>query len=156
LARRRPAACSRAHLLAQLGRHREAVADAQALVDMHPQRSADDWFNLGYLLAETREPEADGRAEAAFRRCLEMNPGFDRAWYGLGLALQRQCRREEAIAAWRRAAELQPMGPHAWVQLARAHLLRGEVQEVQRIVEHLAAFEPAVAARLAAELGLPR
>jgi tetratricopeptide (TPR) repeat protein len=145
------ARAGRAHLLAQLGRRDEAIADAQALVDHHPQRRADDWFNLAFLL------EAAGaldRAEPAFERCLALNPAHDRACYGLGLVLLRQRRFDEAAAALRRSTVLQPLGPHAWVQLARLHMQRDEGDAALRIVEHLSGFEPAVAAGLARELGV--
>jgi tetratricopeptide (TPR) repeat protein len=146
------ARAGRAHLLAQLGQRDEAIADAQALVDRHPQRGADDWFNLAYLLEAAGALE---RAEPAFERCLAMNPALDRAWYGLGLVLMRQRRFDEAATALRRSTVLQPMGPHAWVQLARLHMQCDEVDEAQRIVSHLGGFEPAVAAGLARELGGP-
>lgn len=147
------ARASRVHLLAQLGRHDEALADAQVLVERHPGRSAGDWFNLAFLL------EAAGRlgpAETAFRECLVLDPAHDRACYGLGLVLMKLGRLDEAGELLLRSTRLQPMGPHAWVQLARVHMELADVQEAGRIVDHLAGFEPAVATRLAAELGLPR
>lgn len=145
------ARAGRAHLLAQLGRCDEAIADAQVLVDQHPQRHADDWFNLAYLLEAVGALE---RAEPAFERCLALNPAHDRAWYGLGLLLLRQRRLDEAAAALRQSTVLQPMGPHAWVQLARIHMQRDEGEAARHVIEHLGGFEPAVAAGLARELGV--
>lgn len=145
------ALASRAHLRSQLGRRGEAIADAQALVAAHPQRSAADWFNLAFLL------EADDRldeAEAAFRRAVAIDPKLDRAWYGLGLTLIRLRRFEEAVPALERNTQLQPMSPYGWYQLARVHIDRHEPDKARKIIAHLKGFEPKVAAQLERETGL--
>jgi tetratricopeptide (TPR) repeat protein len=114
---------SRSHVRAQAGRRDEAVADQQALVAAHPDRSAADWFNLAYLLEDA------GRytdAEPAFRRALELDPKLDRAWYGLGLVLIRLQRADDAVAALKKNTELQPMSPYGWYQLARVQFDRRE------------------------------
>lgn len=145
------ALASRANLHARCGRQAQALADAQALVDAHPERSAADWFNLGYLLeaADRLEP-----AEQAFRRALGLDPKLDRAWYGLGLSLIRLGRYEDAVVALKRNTELQPMSPYGWYQLARVHMDRHEPEETRRIIRHLQGFEPKVAAQLIRETGL--
>jgi tetratricopeptide (TPR) repeat protein len=142
---------SRAHLRAQRGDREAAIADSQVLVAAHPQRSAADWFNLGYLLAEASR---HAEAEAAFRQALALDPKIDRAWYGLGLTLIHLQRFDEAIAALKRNTELQPMSPYGWYQLARVHMDRHEPEETQRIIRHLRGFEPKVADQLARETGL--
>ena len=145
------ALASRAHVLAQLGRRDDAIADARRLTTAHPQRSAGDWFNLAFLL------EAAGRndeAEVAFRRAVALDPKLDRAWYGLGLVLIRQGRLDEAVGALKRNTELQPMSPYGWYQLARVHVDRRDDDEARRIIRHLAGFEPQVAAQLQRETGL--
>jgi Tfp pilus assembly protein PilF len=60
---------------------------------------------------------------------------LDRAWYGLGLALIRQGRFEEAATALKRNVELQPMSPYGWYQLARVHMDRHEPQEARKILQ---------------------
>lgn len=145
------ALASRAHLRAQAGRTAEAIADAQELVRVHPQRSAGDWFNLAFLL------ESAGRldeAETAFRHAVMLDPKLDRAWYGLGLTLIRLRRLDEAVDALRRNTELQPMSPYGWYQLARTHVDRHEPEEARRIIRHLHGFEPKIAAQLERETGL--
>ncbi len=142
---------SRAHLLAQLGRRAEAIVDASALIQAHPQRSAADWFNLAYLLeAEARFDEA----EAAFRSALAIDPKLDRAWYGLGLVLIRKQRLDEAVQALKRNTELQPMSPYGWYQLARVHIEQQDPDSARKIIVHLKGFEPKVAAQLERETGL--
>lgn len=145
------ALASRAHLRAQLGRADLALADAQALTQAHPQRSAADWFNLAYLLDDAGRP---AEAEPAFRRAVELDPKLDRAWYGLGLVLIRLQRFDDAIAALQRNTELQPMSPFGWYQLARVHVDRQQPDEARRIIRHLKEFEPKVAAQLERETGL--
>jgi len=145
------ALASRAHVLAQAGRHEDALVDARALVQHHPQRSAGDWFNLAFLLEAT---DRFDEAEPAFRRALEIDPKLDRAWYGLGLVLIRQRRFDEAVAALKRNTELQPMSPYGWYQLARAQLDRQQPEEARKIIRHLKKFEPKVAAQLERETGL--
>jgi tetratricopeptide (TPR) repeat protein len=145
------ALASRAHVRAQAGRRSQAIADLQRLVEVHPSRSAADWFNLAFLLDEA---ERHAQAEAAFRRALDLDPGLDRAWYGLGLALIRQQRLDEAVAALKRNTELQPMSPFGWYQLARVHVDREKPDEARQIIRHLKGFEPKVADQLARETGL--
>jgi tetratricopeptide (TPR) repeat protein len=145
------ALASRAHLRAELGRRSQAIADQQHLVEVHPKRSAADWFNLAYLLEEA---ERHDEAEPAFRRAVELDPQLDRAWYGLGLALIRQQRFDEAVAALKRNTELQPMSPYGWYQLARVHVDRDKPEEARRIIRHLKGFEPKVADQLVRETGL--
>ena len=142
---------SRSHLLAQLGRMADALADAQALTRTHPQRSAADWFNLAYLLEEAGRYD---EAIPAFRRAVELDPKLDRAWYGLGLTLIRLQRLDEAVEALKHNTQLQPMSPYGWYQLARVHLDRHEPDETRKIIRHLHSFEPKVAAQLERETGL--
>jgi len=145
------ALASRSFLRAQRGQHGGAIEDAQRLVRLQPDRSATDWFNLGYLHESAGAPE---EAAAAFERALALDPKLDRAWYGLGLALARLGRLDEAVKALRRNTELQPMSPYGWYHLARAHVDRQQPDEARKIIRHLRGFEPAVAARLERETGI--
>jgi tetratricopeptide (TPR) repeat protein len=145
------ALASRAHVRAQAGRRSHAIADQQRLVEVHPQRSAADWFNLAYLLEEA---DRHVEAEPAFRRALELDPKLDRAWYGLGLNLIRLGRLDEAVAALKRNTELQPMSPYGWYQLARVQFDRQQPDEAVKIIRHLKGFEPKVAEQLVRETGL--
>jgi len=145
------ALASRCHVRAQLGQRDAAIADAQRLVQVHPERSAGHWFNLGFLLSDAAR---DAEAEAALCRAVTLDPKLDRAWYGLGLLLVRQGRHEEALAALQRNTELQPMSPYGWYQLARLHVDRQAPDEARKIIRHLRGFEPTVAAQLERETGL--
>lgn len=145
------ALASRAHLRAQRKAHAAALEDSTRLVEKHPRRSAADWFNHGFLLEHQGDVAA---SEAAFRQAVALDPKLDRAWYGLGLALVRQRRFDEAVDALKRNTELQPMSPYGWYQLARVHMDRRDPDQARRIITHLKGFEPKVAAQLERETGL--
>lgn len=147
----RYALASQAHVLAQQGRMKEALAVQEQLIREGQAPLAADWFNLGYLLEESGQPE---RAEQALRRALELDPKMDRAWYGLALVLIQARRYDEAVTALRKTTELQPMSPFGWYQLARVHVDRHEPEEAVKIIRHLHGFEPKVAAQLERETGL--
>jgi tetratricopeptide (TPR) repeat protein len=135
---------------AQLGRKREALATFERVAALKPD-DAEAQFDIGFLLQEFGDHEA---AMAAFRRALEANPDHDRAHYGLALSLISQRRLEEAVAPLKRNTKLQPMSPYGWYQLARVQHDLGRVAETQKILDHLATFEPNVARQLARETGL--
>ena len=61
---------------------------------------------------------------------------------------------EEAVAPLKRNTRLQPMSPYGWYQLARVQHDLGRVDEAQKMLDHLATFEPDVARQLARETGL--
>ncbi len=145
------ALASRSHVRAQAGRRDEAIADQQALIAAHPDRSAADWFNLAYLFEEAGRLD---EAESAFRRAIAQDAKLDRAWYGLGLVLIRLQRPDEAVAALKQNTKLQPMSPYGWYQLARVQFDRREPEEARKIIRHLKGFEPKVAAQLERETGL--
>jgi len=136
--------------LAQAGRNREALARFDRVVALSP-----DWaeahFDRGFLLQTLNDPEA---AVAAFDRAIELNPKHDRALYGKALCLIGLKRMDEAVAPLEKNTKLQPMSPYGWYQLARVQFDRGKPEKTQAIIDHLATFEPKVAAQLARETGL--
>jgi tetratricopeptide (TPR) repeat protein len=135
---------------AQQGRKREALAMFERVIAIKPG-NADAHFDRGFLLQELGDHEA---AMAAFRRALEANPDHDRAHYGLAMSLIALRRLEEAVAPLKRNTRLQPMSPYGWYQLARVQHDLGHTGETQRILDHLATFEPNVARQLMRETGL--
>jgi tetratricopeptide (TPR) repeat protein len=136
--------------MAQAGRTQEALADYLWL-SQQADCTASDWFNLGYLLEQTKQHE---HAAEAFKQSVSLDPDLDRAWFGLGLTLHHQGNLDDALRALTRNTELQPMSPHGWVQLARIHGQRQETDEVLKIIRHLKGFEPKVAAELMRETGI--
>lgn len=138
--------------LAQAGRLREALARFDRAAERAP-----DWaevqFDRGFLLQQLNDHEA---ALDAFDQALARNPDHDRALYGKALSLIALSRKDEAVAPLERNTRLQPMSPYGWYQLARVQFDRGKPEKTQAIIDHLATFEPKVAAQLARETGLTR
>jgi tetratricopeptide (TPR) repeat protein len=136
--------------LAEMGRKREALAQFDRAAALKP-----DWaeiqFDRGFLLQELNNHEA---ALEAFDKAIASNPDHDRALYGKALSLISLKRRDEAVAPLERNTKLQPMSPFGWYQLARVQFDRGKPDKTQTIIDHLATFEPKVAAQLARETGL--
>jgi len=143
------ALASRAQVEDQLGRVERAIELQQQLTRLTPSE-ARAWFNLGFM---TEKAGALEDALTAFQAA-RLSPALDRAWYGLGLVLIRLRRFDEAVDALRKNTELQPMRPYGWYQLARVHVDRQEPDEAAKIIRHLKAFEPKVAAQLERETGL--
>jgi tetratricopeptide (TPR) repeat protein len=144
------AIASMAFEYAQMGRNREALANFDRVVALKP-----DWaeahFNRGFLLQQLNNHAA---ALDAFEQALALNPDHDRALYGKALSLISTKRVDEAVAPLQRNTKLQPMSPYGWYQLARVQFDRGKPDKAQGIIDHLATFEPKVAAQLARETGL--
>ena len=133
------------------GRKREALAAFDRVVAAKP-----DWsevqFGRAMLLQEHNDHDG---ALAAFDAALAGNPDHDRALYGKALSLIALQRKDEAVAPLERNTKLQPMSPYGWYQLARVQFDRGKPDKTRAIIDHLATFEPNVAAQLARETGLP-
>jgi tetratricopeptide (TPR) repeat protein len=97
----------RCSLLRRLGREAEALDIAAALAAALPHvLAAHDESGL-CLLALLRNAEA----EMAFRHVLEADPGHLEAWKGLGVALGRLGRTDEAFACFDRAEGREPRAP---------------------------------------------
>lgn len=69
----------------------------------------------------------EGRAEQEFRRAIEQDPGYPTAYVWYAYMLTNQGRFDEAIAAWTRACELNPLGPLAVEGRGTAELLDGRM-----------------------------
>jgi len=74
------ALASRAHVRAARGARDLAIADAQALVARHPQRSAADWFNLAYLLEDAGRYDEAIRPSAVPSNSTRSSTGRGTAW----------------------------------------------------------------------------
>jgi tetratricopeptide (TPR) repeat protein len=136
--------------LAQDGRHREALAMFERVVALKPN-DAEAHFDRAFLLQTLNDHDA---ALAAFDRSLALNPDHDRALYGKALSLISLRRLEEAVAPLEKNTKLQPLSPYGWYQLARVQHDLGRSDRTQKILDHLARFEPNVARQLERETGL--
>lgn len=144
------ALASIAFQMAQEGRKREALAMFERVIAVRPD-DAEAHFNRGFLLQELNDHVA---AMAAFERALAINPEHDRAHYGIALSLISTRRLQEAVAPLKKNTRLQPMSPYGWYQLARVQHELGRTDETQKVLDHLATFEPKIARQLERETGL--
>jgi len=103
-----------------LERRRFAEAE-RALRDPVLQNDALLQLRLGQALSSMSDSGASGltRAEAAFRRAAELDPGWAQPRAQLGVVMSRQGRRKEARAQFQAALKLDPACPEALAALAR-------------------------------------
>ena len=71
----------------------------------------------------------------------------------MGLAYAAQNQHDAAAKALEKAAELQPMNPHAWYALGMANHTMGNKAKVDEIVTHLERFDPKMTRQLMRETG---
>ena len=138
------------YTLAQDNRYREALARFDHAARVAPGEFTAH-YDRGYLLQKLNDHEA---ALEAFARALALQPDHDLALYGQALSLISLRRLDEAVAPLERNTKLQPMSPYGWYQLGRVQFDRGKPDKTQAIIDHLAKFEPKIAAQLARETGL--
>lgn len=86
--------------------------------------------NLGSLYLsiylKTREQKARQKAVELFREAIDLDPRYEPAYNGLGIALKTAGDLDGAIANWKKAAELKPDYGFALYNLGLAYLQRGE------------------------------
>ena len=77
---------------------------------------------------------AVGELEAAaekYRRCVEIDPEFFDGWHALGMALMKNGRYREAIAAGQKAVELRPNDQLAWSSLSLFYVRNNQIKEAE-------------------------
>jgi len=83
-------------------------------------RSESDYYEQGWLLHSSRKDE--DAAEENFRQAIAFNPKFIDAYFGLGLVLKSQDRRQESIQAFQIVINLLESDPLE--DRSRAEMLR--------------------------------
>ncbi len=104
------------------GRVDEAIAEWHKAIELDPN-FAEAHYGLGAALCDVKGDY--DRAIVCFRKAIELDPKVAIAHSSLGLALQRKGQLDEAIASWRRGAELGD-------ESARASLAQAERQAAAR------------------------
>ena len=94
------------------------------------------WMNYGNQLWRY---EKYSEAIDAFNRVIEIEPDFDRAYYGIGLAYWGQDAYQQAIATFKKATQINPNSYFYWRYLGYSH---GELKQYE---EAFAAYEKAIA-----------
>jgi Flp pilus assembly protein TadD len=111
--------------LTQLDRMEEATAAYPRVVALHP-----DDVRARFNLATSRSDDIPiGEIEEICRALIDAHPQLPEAHNGLGVALQRQNRFEEALASFRRAAWVKPDFAQAIINEAMVLLLQGRYEE---------------------------
>ena len=105
-----------------LGKVEESIAAYRKSVAAKPDVFESN-LNLGLQLAKTGQPESEKflRAATQLKPTSHVDEGYARAWLSLGHVLEAS-QPEEALAAYRRAAGLQPKDPEP-------HLAAGQLLE---------------------------
>jgi DNA-binding winged helix-turn-helix (wHTH) protein/tetratricopeptide (TPR) repeat protein len=124
----------RSFLLAALGRHAEAVAEAERALELDPLSLVIS-TDLGLILHFGRETRT---AIEQFRRTLELDPQFAYAHFGLGHAWLQAGRLADAVAEHRRAAELSPGSATMRAALGLALARAGHSGQARRLAAELA------------------
>ena len=139
--RLKPAAATfdrRGYILAQLGRHDEAIRDFHKALDANPQLP-DAHNNLGVSLQAIGDNE---EAIESFSRAVALRPTYADAWNNKGLACQALGRFDQAMDAHRQAVKSDPKHSNALAELA-ATLERGnQIAEARDIAGRALEFDP--------------
>jgi predicted CXXCH cytochrome family protein len=118
---------------AQLAHDRDAAIESlRKAARLDPLR-VETQFNLGLNLAARGDRD---QAAACFERALAGRPNFVLAWIHLGDVRSG----DAAVAAYRRALEIDPTSTRAYVALARALRAGGDDKEALRYLRHGATF----------------
>jgi TolB-like protein/Flp pilus assembly protein TadD len=122
-----------AEQLSRMGRHTEAVAEAERARALDPLSLTSSMIVAWILYFARRYDEAIEQA----RRTLELDPGFATAHRILGWAYEETGRYADAIAAHERAGELTGRQPNFTGQLGRAFALAGMPEEARGVLQQL-------------------
>jgi len=108
-------------------RHAEAIAEARRAIALAP--------NLSQAYASLAIAEGFGSAvsEQALKRAVALDPGNAEAWTWLGNVRAQQFRSDEAMAAYWKAVEIDPLWMPAVVNLATELTKFGHGRDVERL-----------------------
>ena len=111
-----------------------------------------DLFLRGQKLYNERIRESSDAALAAYRRAIELDPGFARAYGALAVAQTMAYRMswtetpretsDQALVMARKAVELGPDSPQTYWALGFTHLFRKEYEDAAKAVERSIALAP--------------
>jgi tetratricopeptide (TPR) repeat protein len=129
---------ARAHRLEREGKLDEAIGLLRPLAESE-QCTADAAYRFAHLhLAQDRFSDA----EAWLRRALELRFEDARTHTNLGVVLDLQGRREEAIRAFRRAIQLAPSEPASYLNLGAMYGEMGRNDDAVRCLERSLELSP--------------
>jgi tetratricopeptide (TPR) repeat protein len=124
-------------IMAQLGKPEEAIADYRRALELDPS-CASAHFNLAVTFVQAGR---FGEAESHYRKALPGRPTAE-THNGLGYALARQGRTDEAIAEFRSAIDANPKFTPAYNNLAEALVQQGKLEEAVQYYRRSLAEKP--------------
>ncbi len=107
-------------------------------------------YTLAHLYVQM---EKYPQAEAAFRQTIRLSPRDGNAYYGLGMALNKEGRHEEAIAQLQKATELKKDFAPAMFESGSAYVAVGNTDKVQEQIAQLKNLKTSQGDSLASDLG---
>jgi len=123
-----------AAVLNRQGKEAQALAEIERVLAQEPDNPS--YRNLlAAILGRIRE---HGRAIETYEGVLAQYPKHPKAWMSYGHALKLAGRREDSIAAYRRAIELKPGSGESWWGLANLRTFRFEPEDIQAMQAELA------------------
>lgn len=126
-----------ARVLGQANRLPEALAQADELIARNPLSPAHAMLKASFLV---RTGEQHG-AKAIYEALLERREDQPRIWMNLGHVCKTIGRRDDAIAAYRRAGRLAPSLGEAWWSLANLKTVRLGAEDLAAMRAALAGLE---------------
>ena len=121
-------------VLHRLNRHAEAIAQVDRLLASEPRNPS----HLNLKAAALTRLGEHAQASEIFQAILADYPDNANVWISLGHTLRTTGRREEAIAAYRRAIDLAPGLGEAWWALANIKTLRFSDEDLATIRKQVA------------------
>lgn len=116
-------------------------SDSRSLWTDAVKRNPDAWIahnNLGDALTVAQPLEAMKH----FRRAIELDPNYAKAYYNLAFSLAEFNKLDEAIEYFQKSVSLDPLDIWAQRDLGRALVLRGQVAEGLEHLRLAASFDP--------------
>jgi tetratricopeptide (TPR) repeat protein len=124
------------------GRYEESVRLLREVVDQEP-RNAQAWVGLGLAYEHM---QALPQAESAYRKAIEIQPGYPGWHTRLGNFLYRASRYADAEASFSRARDLAPDNYRAWAQLGAVNVQLARYHRAEEMLRQSIRLKPTFSA----------
>lgn len=119
--------------LREAGRIDEALIAARHATKVDPEQ-ANAWWQLALAVLAK---DGQGAAVPHLKKTVELAPSFAYGWYRLGFAFKKSGMTDEAVEAWERAVEEDPIRVDALKALADVYNEREYVRDGDKLIEVL-------------------
>ncbi len=102
-------------------------------------QNLDIWVAMALDELERKRYE---RAERIFKKAIQVKPGTEKAYFGLGEALSRQEKLEEAKVAYKKLISLNPYHYNAYENLGKIYAAQGDMESAAICVKKSLAINP--------------